>query len=699
MDNRRRFWLLLALYAAFLLAIFISGGAWLLDRLTTESSQGALLAFLAASTFLLIAPLAIIWAYLDRALIHPLKSITRGVRIMQQANPNHQFEVPDYHLLGNLPSALHDLGVHIHQVNQEKSNALSAGAAAAQAQKRRLETVLTELSEGVLVCDHHARILLYNPAAMRILGENETLGLGRSLYSFMTKASLVYAYELLQARLDKEHEQARDDRDAELVCTTVDTLLRLHCRMRLLHADDNEKPGFVLAFSDVTRQIEALGQRDTLLRCVLDEFRRPLANLSAAGQNLIAFPEMDLPTRQSFQTIISEESTALGERLDKASHDSQTLVGSEWLMGDVYSLDLIPGIIRRLRDNLGPAATMTGLPLWMHADSHALTVMIVDLLKFIAADTTVDQFDIEALMGDRHVYLDLIWKGPPISNSQLDAWLDSPVNEVNSAAKLLDILTLHGGEIWCLQHPRPGFSLLRIPVPASNRQWQAPREALPARPEFYDFSMAVAAPGAMAQRLLHELEYVVFDTETTGLQPSQGDEIISIGAVRIVNGRILTGETFERLVNPGRPIPQSSIRFHGITDADVEDKPPVQQALQDFKAFVGDAVLVAHNGAFDMKFIHLKEAQCGVSFDNVVLDVLLLSVFLHDHTPDHTLDGTARRLGVEITNRHTAIGDAMVTAALFRQLCNLLPQRGVETLAQALEVSDQMLAVRKQQQY
>jgi DNA polymerase-3 subunit epsilon len=108
-------------------------------------------------------------------------------------------------------------------------------------------------------------------------------------------------------------------------------------------------------------------------------------------------------------------------------------------------------------------------------------------------------------------------------------------------------------------------------------------------------------------------------------------------------------------------------------------------------------VLVAHNAAFDMKFLELQEKASGVSFTNPVLDILLLSAFLHDHTADHSLNATAERLGISVSGRHTALGDAMTTAAIFLSMLDPLEERGVVTLGDALKVSSKQVKIRKMQ--
>lgn len=221
--------------------------------------------------------------------------------------------------------------------------------------------------------------------------------------------------------------------------------------------------------------------------------------------------------------------------------------------------------------------------------------------------------------------------------------------------------------------------------------------SLPARPEFFDFQ-DLNQPmhwEEMGGKALKDLRYVVFDCETTGLAPSKGDEIISIAAVRVENGVIDEVNAFTRLVNPGMSIPKESIKFHGITDDMVADEPSVGEVLPDFRGFVGDAVLVAHNAAFDMKFLHMKEEATGVTFPNLVVDTMLLSVFLEHESENHSLDGITKRMGITIEGRHTALGDSLATAAVLLRMLNRLEARGVTTLRQVIEATAKIEHVRK----
>jgi DNA polymerase-3 subunit epsilon len=209
------------------------------------------------------------------------------------------------------------------------------------------------------------------------------------------------------------------------------------------------------------------------------------------------------------------------------------------------------------------------------------------------------------------------------------------------------------------------------------------------RPEYYDFNLFDRAEqvGELENRLLTDLTYTVFDMETTGLRPSDGDEILSIGAIRILNCRVLREERFEQLVDPLRTIPWESVQIHGIHPEMVIGQPTIEKVLPRFQKFVENTILVAHNAAFDMRFLQLKEEQTSVRILNPVLDTLLLSAVVHPSHSNHDLEAIAQRLGVRILGRHTAMGDALSTAELFLKMLPLLADSGIYTLKDALAAS------------
>ncbi|MBP7606756.1 MAG: DNA polymerase III subunit epsilon, partial [Giesbergeria sp.] len=229
----------------------------------------------------------------------------------------------------------------------------------------------------------------------------------------------------------------------------------------------------------------------------------------------------------------------------------------------------------------------------------------------------------------------------------------------------------------------------------------APATLLPTeeRPEFYDFDLFQRLDNddsELQDRPLLELTYTVFDTETTGLNPSGGDTIIQIGAARIVNGKLLRQESFEQLVDPGRTIPAETIPIHGIRQDMVDGQPRIEAVLPVFHAFAQDTVLVAHNAAFDMRFLQLQEKATGVAFRQPVLDTLLLSAVVHPQQESHRLEAIAERLNVTVHGRHTALGDALVTAEIWLRLIPLLAQQDIHTLRQAREAAQKTYYARLQ---
>lgn len=146
---------------------------------------------------------------------------------------------------------------------------------------------------------------------------------------------------------------------------------------------------------------------------------------------------------------------------------------------------------------------------------------------------------------------------------------------------------------------------------------------------------------------------------------------------------------FETLVATPRRIDPAAQRVHGIDAAMLAGQPSAGEALPRFRTFCEDTVLIGHNAAFDLRFLELQSGAAGVRFELPVLDTLLLSQLVYPQRDAHQLESIAERLGLSVVGRHTALGDAILTAEVFLRLLPLLAARGVHTLAQALEASRQ----------
>jgi DNA polymerase-3 subunit epsilon len=180
---------------------------------------------------------------------------------------------------------------------------------------------------------------------------------------------------------------------------------------------------------------------------------------------------------------------------------------------------------------------------------------------------------------------------------------------------------------------------------------------------------------------LHNLNAIVFDLETTGFNPYNGDEIISIGAVLTVGQEVVEGETFYSLVNPGRPIPQHVVELTGISDGMAADAPDLKEVLPKFLAFVQRRILVAHGTGHDKQFLNAALWRTAkIHLSHRVLDTILVAKWLRPNLPAYDLDTLLAEYEIPVTTRHHALSDAVMTAHLWTKFMAEIADRNITSL-------------------
>ena len=626
------------------------------------------------------------------------RSLAEQTRVLHRVND----EVP---LAATGAPELVALGDEISRLAAEKRRLRSASdarvreALARLAEERnRLAALMSELADGVLVCSVGGRILLYNEQARALFSGGtgavvETrVGLGRSVFSLIDRDQVIHALQKL------EQSGARGEAAPKtrfVARTAAGKLVKFEAAPYL--GGGGELAGIVFTLSDVTGLLERETQHLSLLQSIATEARAPVANIRAAAENLANYPEMEAGRRGQFIEIIGTESNALSQSIQRALRAYGDALKASLVLEDMRAADLLRVAEGRLKSlagmdvELGPADEA----IWLAVDSFAFVHALGFLAARLKSGYPVRSVSLSVRARVRFAELDMGWHGAEVGLDALTAWETEPMTIGNrlSPLTLRDVLERHGGEVWLHREETPSgpASSFRFLLPTGEPRGTGVRPAsgIESRPEYYDFDLFAhdSAAQDLRGRELGALAYTVFDTETTGLAPSAGDEIISIGAVRIVNGRLLKNEAFEQMVDPQRPLDPASAKVHGIDPVSLSGQPRIEEVLPAFHRFCEDTVLVAHNAAFDMRFLELKEKAAGVRFDQPVLDTLLLSAVVHPDVEDHRLESIAARLGLAVVGRHTALGDALLAGEVFLRMLALLRERGIATLGEALDAS------------
>lgn len=653
---------------------------------------------------------------LFRQYVQGLLRMAEQQHLMLGANRDFRIELKGPPEVQQLASTANALAQQRDELLTDVEAQIANAKRSLEAEKDRLAALMSELTQSVVVCNLDGRILLYNSSARQqfralsvapgVAGGGELIGLGRSIYGVFDRNLVAHALETIQHKL-------RND-GVSPVSNFVTTsgsgqLLRVQMAPVLAgigtggsSADSAEAEaerrmtGFILMLDNITRNFESESRRDQMLHTLTEGNRSALANVRAAAE-MLEYPDLDDALRQRFRGVIRDEVKAMSERLDETATEFADALKARWPLEEMLGADLIAAAQRRIEARLKVPTKHEEIDesLWVKVDSFSLLQALLYMVNRLSEEFEVREVRFRLTGAGRLVHLDLIWSGQAMSTETVMSWELEPMRFDGESSPLTvrDVIDRHGGEMWLEREKVRHRAFFRILLPAANPQEQVDPALLTrgeGRPEYYDFDLFKWSEKSheLDDRLLSELTYTIFDTETTGLNPSEGDEIIQIGATRIVNGKLLRQESFEQLIDPRRKLNPESIPIHGIQPEMLVGQPTIDKVLPAFHAFASDTVLIAHNAAFDMRFLQMKESHTGLVFDQPVLDTLLLSEVLHPNQESHRLDAIADRLNLHIVGRHTALGDAIVTAEIFIKMIPLLAEKGVRTLREAREAAE-----------
>ena len=673
---------------------FLLGGilAWLI--FPWLSREQLVIAIAVAALLLIIAGFGLS-LFFHSYIITP-RRFAGELKVIMTANPAHRVKAEGGATMKELAQAINSFADRFQTTLDNQAVQIQQAKTGLEEEKNRLAALMSELTEGVLVCNLEGRILLYNNRAKQLLGHRSGggpfantgggfVGLGRSIFALVDRNAITHALDNLAYHKEKDS----DNLVSNFVTTATNgQLVRTH--MAPVLTGQGEINGFVLTLEDITRQSETSMRRDMLLRTLTEGVRSSLANIRAAIETIAQYPEMDSDKLDQLRNIIYEESLTLSSKLNEATEEYALDLKTAWQLEDILDTDLLWAIQRRFEEKLDIAINVNSPPdnLWVRVDSYSVVHAMTYIMRRLKEEFNVDQAELCLKKTGHLAALDLSWRNGIVDMDVLWSWQNErmTINGDDSSLTLRDVAEHHGGEIWCQADEDTNTAYFRFLLPTTRaKQVRTVQVVQHSRPEYYDFDL-FHQPGQtpeMDNRYLTEITHTVFDTETTGLNPAKGDEIISVSAVRIVNGRLLRQEVFDQLVDPKRSLPWSSTEITGISPEMVKGQPTIEQVLPVFHKFAEGTVLVAHNAAFDMRLLQLKEAKTGVKFTNPVLDTLLLSAVVYPNYKDHSLETIASRLGINVIGRHTSLGDAIVTGEVFLKLIPVLHEKGIFTLADA----------------
>ncbi len=709
MKPQYKYWIFLIAIANVVFGVIWAAlfGSWFAlapeEQLYVKGLLEKILPFPMLGSIVLVTAIGGLVSMLFYYYIIPILQLAEKTRLIATVNPDYRIFPKGGREVVYLTGIINDYADTFQKLKTEVDERIRNAQIEVDEERNRLAALMSELPNGVLVCNTDGLILLYNQQAQKLLElEDEQnggkkpagiIGLGRSVFGLLQREPILHAFDLLQQSVNRDQNMST----LNFMMNMDDgSCLRLNMALVLNHrGDEKEISGFVLTLEDMTPQIEADSRRDLLIQNMTETFQKGISDIRRAISTILTRPELKHHQLKRYRRVIDHSSLVLLQNLEQLRENYTHHLNSLSKVEDILAEDLLAILQKTLRDRFSTEVKgMAEASLWLRLDSYSMVQAVSQLAGLLQSQKHMGAFEISLkTTGAGRASMIIGWPDYCLDYPFIADWVAAPLiaESPGSLLSFNDVVSRFGGAVFIESAGGKACHEVRIELPlASDSEHDELLSPNKPRPVYYEFDL-FNRPGMddLGKRTLRKLTYVVFDTETTGLHPSQGDEIIQIGAIRIVNGRMLKEEIIDKLVDPRRSVPAESVAIHGIDPSRLVGQPTIDQVLPHFHKFAEGAVLVAHNAAFDMRLLELKEQRTGLRFDNPVLDTMLLSSIVRPNQRDHSIDAIAEMLNLTIHGRHTALGDAIVTAEVLLKLIPLLEAQNIFTLEEALKASAQ----------
>ena len=630
---------------------------------------------------------------LFRYYIIPILQLSEETRLITSVNAGHRVEPRGASEIRQLIDIINTSAVAYQSLQTEVESKIADSKSALDAERNRLAALMSELPNGVIVCNTDGQILLYNSQAQKLLaareggGKVKPIGLGRSIFAIVERNPILHGLDVLQQAITG----GKQAPVTGFMLPLGSCFLRFRMAPVCEKGESTRMTGFVLSFEDIAPEIDSDNRLEAWLQNLIDEMEKSLGQVRNAITTILSTPDIEPNELAKHRQTIDAESLTIKKRLNRTREEAARNIHTASRREEVLGSNFISILCHHLEDryNLKTTADITEDG-WLNLDSYMAVQGIAFLAGRLKKRAGIESLSLQMNQEGDSLSITILWDAEKVQIDDVDSWQRTLLitDRFQHTFSFRDFIARHEGHI--ILHRASGFCdgvTLLLPINSQVEEFtgSTPYEQ---RPIFYEFDLfnkrGLESLGVMP---LRSLTYVPFDLETTGLDPSGGDEIIQVGAIRIVNGRLQHHETIDQLVDPQRELPPIATEITGITPEMLVGQPTVKEVLPELKSFVEHAVMVAHNAAFDMRFLELNEIRTRVRFSNPVLDTLLLSTVVHPNLEDHTLDGIAKRMNIPIVGRHTALGDAIVTAEILLKLIPLLESQGIVTLGDAIKAS------------